>query len=100
MFKTRRSSARPSEARLRRAKRGRPPKAAAPPLAERSEALPPSLARASNKSTDASLLAATKHVASKHLSSAGKRALHERDFYSACESLVSTLKLLHEQLKS
>ena len=42
---------------------------------------PPSLARASNKSTDASLLAATELVASKQPWSAGKRALHERDFY-------------------
>ena len=40
---------------------------------------PPSLARASNKSTDASLLAATELVASKQPWSAGKRALHERD---------------------
>ena len=39
---------------------------------------PPSFARASNKSTDASLLAATELVASKQPWSAGKRALHER----------------------
>ena len=69
-----RSSANPSEARPSRAKRGRRRKAPG------SRRRPPSLARASNKSTDASLLAATELVASKHLSSAGKRALHERDF--------------------
>ena len=68
------SSAKPSKARPSRAKRGQRRKAPG------SRRRPPSLARASNKSTDASLLAATELVASKHLSSAGKRALHERDF--------------------
>ena len=52
-----RSEAPPREARPA-AEGGRPP-----PLAERSEALPPSLARASNKSTDATPLPATEHVA-------------------------------------
>ena len=82
-FNRLRSSAKPSEARPSRAKRGQRRKAPG------SRRRPPSLARASNKSTDAYLLAATELVASKHLSSAGKRALHERDFHWRIVSSIS-----------
>ena len=56
-----------------RAKRG------SPPLAERSEALPQSLARALNESWDATRLEANKHGGNQLPASAGKRALHIRD---------------------
>ena len=53
---------------------------------------PPSLARASNKSKDSSLLAATELVAFKQLWSAGKRALHEQDFLD-CPAVTGTCTL-------
>ena len=60
-----RSSARPSEARPHRAKRGRSVKRGRCRKAPGSRRRPPSLARASNKSWDATQLAATEHVAYK-----------------------------------
>ena len=62
---TSRSSAKPSEARPCRAKRGHRRRRPAPEA-------PPSLARVSNKSTDATQLAATEHVAYIQLSVGGK----------------------------
>ena len=88
-FNRLRSSAKPSEARPSRAKRGQRRKAPG------SRRRPPSLARASNKSTDASLLAATELVASKLLASAGKRALHVRDKTNAFCIRPQELKLLY-----